>query len=338
MSDEKQGSSPRREEQRRWREANPDKVAAQHQRYQARLEKRARDAARSAQWRQDHPEQARETKERWAKENPEAVREHDKRYYETHREERLKATQDYRASERGRQRTNERQRERRRRESSEKAEQRLEQQRQKRSDPEYQAKIYAQNAERRRIERRLKALGLPPRRLHRVPVAYKRQHAEEAERWFSRNRTQSHIEQIKAEARPNDAQRREGLRKSEVAQMYSVARQISRSRDQEELTAEFLQTHGPLLRHLVIRTNMRRAATGRSSRPVEEAMRAVAVNTVAQYFAVRAPGETHVDPKDFYRHVTAQLTEKARQPAPAPDTGPVTQTRGRGNSMHGVNG
>jgi len=338
VSDEKPGSDSRREEKRRWREANPDKVAAQHQRYQDRLKKRAESAARSARWREEHPEQARETKQRWVQDNPDAVRETNKRYYESHREERLKAAQDYRATEEGRRRHNEQQRERRKQQGPEKAEQRLEQQRQKRSDPKYQAQIYAQNAERRRIERRLKALGLPPRRLHRVPVAHKRQHAEAAEHWFSRKRTKSHIEQIKAEARPNEAQRREGLRLIEISQMNSIARQISRARDQEQLTAEFLESHGPLLRHLVIRTNMRRAAVGRSSRPVEEAIKAVAANTVAKYFAARAPGETHVDPADFYRHVSAQLTAKARQQAPSSDTGPVTQDRGRSTRVRGVGG
>lgn len=112
-----------------------------------------------------------------------------------------------------------------------------------RATPEFKER----NRERHRHDRRLKELGLPPRRLHRVPAAHRRKFAADAEAWFTRKRTRRQVAQIRREARPTRAQLRDEALKSADAVQARITDAVRTMRTRQQLVTETLVTFGPQL-------------------------------------------------------------------------------------------
>ncbi|GAB3033831.1 hypothetical protein GCM10027052_09090 [Parafrigoribacterium mesophilum] len=180
----------------RIRESNRESERVRRQKAVSQREQRQKARERARDWARGNPERAAANKRLYAKRHPERVREHQRNYYERHREEiaaRATARRDAapeRTQERGRQRR------------SKNKVRRAELQRQYRSDPAVYERMLAQNRERKRLDRRLAAAGLPLRKLHRVPAREVRANAAAAAEFYSRNRTMQERARIRSSYSP----------------------------------------------------------------------------------------------------------------------------------------
>jgi hypothetical protein len=200
------GEDARRERRRAaakaWRERNADRVRQSRKDWKARNPERARELnresmrrrhqrnlrvtrqnaaanERSREWKRTHPERARETQRRWREAHPERVREHHRRYYQRHGEEIAARTQRYRDA-------NESAVKQRRADWAAANRERItEYQRRYRADPDRYAKTLQSNREARRVQRRLVALELPPKRVHRTTAAERRANQTDAHQFFT---------------------------------------------------------------------------------------------------------------------------------------------------------
>jgi hypothetical protein len=176
-----------RESNRRWRAENIERARQLNRnaarraalRRQRDAEQRARAQERAKQWRESHLDEVRSHHAQWVALNREKVREYSARYYEAHRDEineRSAARRD----------ANPERAKQWRKAWAERNKGRLaELQRERRSDPRvYQAQLEA-NAAARRLKRRLKNAGLPPKQVHPVAAAERRAHERAAEQYFT---------------------------------------------------------------------------------------------------------------------------------------------------------
>ena len=186
-----------RESNRQWRTDNLDRARQLNReaarraalRRQRDTTLRARGRERAKAWREKHLDEVRDYHAQWVALNREKIREYSARYYEAHRaeiNERSAARRDA-DPERAKQW---------RKAWAERNKQRLaELQRERRSNPEvYQAQLQA-NAAARRLRRRLKNVGLPPKNVHPVTAAERRAHDQAAKAYFSDPSLAEHVRQ-----------------------------------------------------------------------------------------------------------------------------------------------
>lgn len=263
-----------RERQRAWREANPEKVAQQHR--------------------------------EWAAKNPERQRKHGRDYYYRNRET-FKERDDRRAATTaGRAKKAEAQR--KWRAKGDNRERVNELNRRRRADPEYRAELYRLQAERRRLDRRLKDAGLPPRRLRRVYAAEKRQNAKSAAEFFAEPRTRGYVARLLRELEPNRQQRIDTLQKSPAATLASVTAQARLPETRDALVRTLLVHHEERLREHVARQNAQRAALGRSTDRVDDVVPRIADRIVDTYLASPAAKPIqNVDPERFRRYIGPRI-------------------------------
>ena len=197
---------------RRWVEANRDRIRESNRQWRANNIDRARrlnrDAARRAalrrqrdaalrmrgrarakEWRESHLDEVRKYHSQWVEKNREKIRDYSARYYEAHRAEIIERSAARRDA------NPERPKQWRKAWAERNKERLAELQRERRSDPDvYQAQLEA-NAAARRLKRRLKNAGLPPKQVHAVPAAERRANERAAEEYFSDPLLAEHVRQ-----------------------------------------------------------------------------------------------------------------------------------------------
>jgi hypothetical protein len=236
----------------RIRESNRESERVRRQKDASQREQRQKARERSRDWARANPARAAANKRLYAERHPERILEHQRNYYERHREEiaaRATARRDAapeRTQERGRQRR------------SENKEQRAELQRQYRSDPAVYERMLAENRERKRLDRRLAAAGLPLRKLHRVPAREVRANAAAAMEFYSRSRTTQERARIRSSYSPTppellaDWARTSALARRRAALLHrfesdlhkQITRHSARIRDEVELDSRALELRG----------------------------------------------------------------------------------------------
>ena len=286
---------------------------------------------RSTQWARDNPERARARDEAWKEAHPEKVREAGRDYYHRNREQRLQDAASRKDTPEGKRRAAEYQR--KYRQDPEKRRKHKEAMDKLRATPEFQQR----QRERAALEKRLKELGLPPRRLHKVPAALRRAAEQEATEWFGRRRNKKQLIVIKREARPSKAQK-EDAREKDPRQVEARITHAARSKSTaDELLFEVLARYGTKIQDLVVATNMRRAAVGKPTRKVADAVRTSANELVTSYFKAHAPGEIAVDHDAFFRAVEPRILHStAIKPSPNSPSSGVALSRPRTTSGPGV--
>jgi hypothetical protein len=186
-----------REYNRQWRADNLERARELNRnsarravlRAKKEAELRANARERAKRWRQSHLDAVRIYQAQWVEQNRQKVRGYYNDYYRTHRDEvreRAAARRD----------ADPEPMKRARKAWAERNKGRLaELQRTRRSDPSvYKAQLEA-NAAARRLNRRLRNAGLPPKRLHPATAAEQRANAQNAEIYFSDPSLAEHIRQ-----------------------------------------------------------------------------------------------------------------------------------------------
>lgn len=275
---------------------------------------------RSTGWAHAHPERAKALNEQWRADHPDRVRRISRDYWHRNREQRLFDAEERKSTPEGRRRAAAYQR--RAREDPETLRKHREGMAKLRATPEFKER----NRERYRCDRRLKELGLPPRRLHKVPAAHRRKFAADADAWFTRKRTKQQVARLRREARPSKAQLRDEALKSPDAVEARITDAVRNMRARKQLVTETLITFGPQLQLLIETTNAHRAARGLSTRNVAQAQHDAAMSIVDRYFATVAPGEQLVDRRAYLNATKPRLLQAVRkQQAALPAfTAPVT--------------
>jgi hypothetical protein len=193
----------RRQSREKYRAADPERARRQHvesqrrsrERERAEQTRRKRARERVRDWTAANPERAQARKEAWKQQNPERVREHKRNYYARNREQRQQAAREQNA----RRRQDPAVREQELHYRTANREQLNAQQRARRSDPAIRAKDNERQNERRRLDRRLRKLGLPPRPLRRTTINERAANAAAADRFFTRRRGDGQISDLRKE-------------------------------------------------------------------------------------------------------------------------------------------
>lgn len=267
---------------RLWREANPEKHRA-HSRASAarRRAKDTRNAKARAKYK-ENPAPERERGRRFRQEHPDKVAEYARRYKEKHPDR--VADQSRRATQKWRDRNAPQQREKQRTAAAEK----------RAADPDKFRSWYQANLERERersreaarLRSRLKALGLPPRKITRVYAADRRANDTEAERFFSRRRTASQRAALRQEMRteprlPSAAPRtltREYMKPASQAELAdwvrgaALARAGKSPQERRAMFHEYLQKNGARLRDEITLDSRARMARGAPPLDIEKEM------------------------------------------------------------------
>lgn len=193
----------RRESREKYKAADPERARRQHlesqrrsyarQKAEAARRKQARERVRD--WTAANPERARERKQAWNQQNPERVREHKRNYYARNREQRQHSAREQNV----RRRQDPAIREKELQYRTAHREQLNAQQRTRRADPAIRAKDNQRQNERRKLDRRLRKLGLPPRPLHRITLNERAANATAADTFFARRRTAREFRVLKEE-------------------------------------------------------------------------------------------------------------------------------------------
>ena len=284
------------------REAQRQKAAAREA-----AAKAPKPVSRSTQWARDNPERARARDTAWKEAHPEKVRESGRNYYHRNREQRLQDAAVRKDTPEGKRRAAEYQR--KYRQDPEKHRKHKEAMDRLRATPEFQQR----QRERAALVKRLKELGLPPRRIHKVPAALRRAAQREAEEWCGRRRNKKQLIVIKREARPNKAQKADAREKDPQQVQARITHAARTKRTRSELELDALIRFGPKISELVHATNMRRAALGEPTRNVRDAVRSSMADLVASYFNAHAPGELTADPEDFFQVTTPKVLTAVRR-------------------------
>lgn len=228
---------------------------------------RERERARARTFRERHPEKLREYRRRFRERHPERA-----------------AEQARRASREWRDRNADDVRERQRSTAAARREQ----------DPDAFRRWYEANLERERarsreasrLRSRLKKLGLPPRKVHRVYAEQKRQHAADAKSFFDTKRTPSQLNQLALEAphRAGDLATSRAARevkaararaqspsaRAEAAQRAAHARERVRwARMLPVLIGRFEASNGPRVREEVRMDSIARQRAGKPAYDVD---------------------------------------------------------------------
>lgn len=230
-----------REAARQWRQANRERSRElnrlSNRRQYAR--KKAVEAKRAAgrAWYAEHREQERERARTFRREHPEKVREYQRRFRERHPER--AAQQNRRAAERWRDRNAPDVREKQRAAAAER----------RSSDPDtfrrwYQSNIEKERARGReasRLRSRLKKLGLPPRKIHRVYAEERRQNAAAGELFFTHRRSGADLRKLRMESFEATPGHRAALEARRRIMQPGAAVEVSPERLQAQLRAEKLR-------------------------------------------------------------------------------------------------
>ncbi|MDQ0614034.1 hypothetical protein QF046_001675 [Microbacterium sp. W4I4] len=208
------------EGRRRYREAHHEELAAAHRAWRERNRERSRQLNRESEKRQaqrrrqrlkknahqkerreQNPDAAREKSRAFREAHPDKIREYQRRYKERHPE---RARQSSRESA---------QRYRDKNAEELRAKQRLAAEERRKKDPDQHKRWYekhleeqrARGRETARLQRRLKKLGLPPIRFHRIYAEERRAHDAAAGEYFARRRDVATRGRIAAEGSDTDA-------------------------------------------------------------------------------------------------------------------------------------
>jgi hypothetical protein len=222
-----------------------------------RLESRRKaDRERVKEWRRTNPERHRERTQRWALEHPQRRREIERASYERNKENyrpRMRAYDDAHVDEK---------RERGAKWRAENKEHLAQLQRDYRADPTTNAKVLENNRVRRRLIRRLKKAGLPPKSLHPVTAAVRRNNEKEADAFFTRKRTAEERRRIKQEYTPTPP---------ELIARWEQRSQLVKARRRElEAVKAYLAKHEAALRDEATLDSRARIARGATPLDVEE--------------------------------------------------------------------
>jgi len=216
-----------RDYNRQWRADNLERARELNRESARRAVPRARKQAdirasakeRAMRWRQSHLDQVRIYQAQWVEQNRQKVRGYYNDYYRTHRDEvneRAAARRD----------ADPEPMKRARKAWAERNKKRLaELQRNRRSDPEvYQAQLEA-NAAARRLKRRLREAGLPPKQLHPTTAAERRANERAVAVYFGDSGLAEHVRQtdIFTETLTNHMLEN-GARMRAFAESYAAAR------------------------------------------------------------------------------------------------------------------
>lgn len=200
------------------RRKNREYMRARSQRMRELKERRERDRERVRRWTTAHPEQKRASIQRWRESHPEKTAEYSRRYYERNREAVLE-------------------RSRRRRDAEPEkvaAAARDWQQRNRAHLSEWQRAHRAENRdayertlrsnrEAKMLQRRLKAAGLPPRKLQRTAARERRANEGAARDFFERRRAAAARKRLQEEYQPLDQSALEEWRqRSPLARRRSI--------------------------------------------------------------------------------------------------------------------
>lgn len=190
-----------REQQTKWNAEHRERnAAAERKRRERRKQQevqrqKARDRAKA--WAAEHPDEVKARRDKWLAENRERQREHARNYYHRHKGERQKAAREQNAQRRA-------DPEYRKREAEYAAGRRdvlNEQQNAKRSTPEGRAKHNEEQNVRRKVDRKLHRLGLPPRPKHRWTIDERAEAEATAAQAARRRWTKQEIKALEVEGR-----------------------------------------------------------------------------------------------------------------------------------------
>jgi hypothetical protein len=190
-----------REYRARYNEEHRDEVLRKKREYMRREADKRRRAAvqrekareRERRWARANPERKRATIRRWKEAHPEKGAEYSKRYYERNREAVLARARDRRDANPEKVAAAARDWQQRNREHL------TEWQRQYRaSNPDAYERVLESNREARKLQRRLKAAGLPAKRMKRLPARERRANDEAARDFFERRRALEERDRIRA--------------------------------------------------------------------------------------------------------------------------------------------
>jgi hypothetical protein len=240
-----------------WKAAHPERARALNRKYakNASRRKAAKKAARARgrAWYAEHCEQERERARQFRREHPDKVREYQQRYRDRHPERAVEVTR--RASQKWRDRNALIVRARGREVAAER----------RAADPDMQRRYYhanldqerARSREASRLRSRLRQLGLPLRRLHRVYAEEKRANAAAADEFFSRRRTREQQRDIELERDATPEARRHILETRFRVQGIASAVQLEETQEANAIAHERVAWRAalPVLIRSFARTN-----------------------------------------------------------------------------------
>jgi hypothetical protein len=207
---------------------NREYMRERHRRMRVQKERREKDRQRAARWREANPDRVRERQRRWVSENPEKVREYQRRHYERNRDARLAQARRSRDENPEKVKAAARDWQQRNREHL------SEWQRQYRAEnADAYARSLKSNRDSKRLARRLKSLGLPPKRVHRPRAAERRAHEAESQEFFDRQPAASARKRLMDEYKPLDQSAmdawssRSALARRRDAQLSRFRRQLA---------------------------------------------------------------------------------------------------------------
>lgn len=204
-----------KEARRRYREANPEKIAADHRAWRERNPERSRELNRESSKRQAHRRRQRQKKNahsrQWYAENRDVALERGRRFRAEHPDKVRAYQRRYKERHPERARRNAREGAQRHRDANADAireRQRLHAAVRRQEKPNAHREWYEKNLEEQRARgredqrrlRRLKALGLPTKRNHRIYAEQRRAHDAAADAYFARRRSAAERGAIAAEA------------------------------------------------------------------------------------------------------------------------------------------
>ncbi|MBS0475779.1 MAG: hypothetical protein JSR28_11660 [Proteobacteria bacterium] len=178
---------------------NREYMRERSRRMRAQKERREKDRERVRRWTEANRERKRESIRRWREAHPEKTAEYSRRYYERNRDAVLARARQRRDESPEKVKAAARDWQQRNREHL------SEWQRQHRAEnPDAYARSLKSNRDAKRLTRRLTSLGLPAKRVRRVPAAERRAHEAESREFFERERAASARKRLMAEYVPMD--------------------------------------------------------------------------------------------------------------------------------------
>jgi len=310
---------------REYRAAHLEQVLERHratekryrERQKALREKALRNRERAATYyrrvKAENPQKLLEQARRDRAEHPERIRATQRAYYARNREQILQRHRDYRDA------TVQRKKELNKRWREANPHRVAEYRRARRENPEAYQRMLAQNREAKRLQSRLKQLGLPPKRVRRTTAGERRKNQVVADEFFTHQR-------IKTDFTPTP---RESLEK--WARFSALAR---RRFALQQRVGEYLEQHGDQLREEVMLDSQDRQVQGKSPLYVESEIVARARQALsAVRHDTRRPTGSARESNDHSK--LAQNSLPARGPG-APDTGPRMFPGARPGNRHGL--
>lgn len=319
---------------RQWREANADKHRAYSRATARRRKAKDRRNAVARKKYRENPEPERERGRRFRREHPEKVAEYARRYREKNPEKH--AEQSRRATEKWRDRNADKQREKQRIGAAEK----------RAADPDKFRAWYQANLERERarsreaaqLRSRLKALGLPPRKITRVYANDRRANVAAADLFFSERRSPDvvHALQREPKAGASAAVARQNAREkfeptpphllAEWARDSALARARLSRDEYRAMYAKYLERHAPRLRDEASMDSRARQARGGAPLDVEKEVRARAAQELSAAENARLAQVVKRATASFGVPASAAVTTGR---APTTDAAPLKQTSSR---------